>query len=517
MSDWTSGYVADISYTYGYYNELNPARMRFALLCQGILVPMPDHACELGFGQGLSINIHAAASVSEWHGTDFNPSHAGFAQELASHSGAAASLSDEAFAEFCIREDLPGFDFIGLHGIWSWISEENRRKIVDFVRRRLNVGGVLYVSYNTLPGWAAFAPMRHLMTVHAETLGAEGRGIVNRIDGALDFAQKLVAINPAFIRANPTVPDRLKKMGEHSRHYLAHEYFNRDWHPMHFATMRDLLEPAKLEYACSANLIDHIDAINLTQEQQSLLNEIPDRMFRESVRDFIVNQQFRRDYWVKGLRRLNQLEHTEALLKERVVLCVAKSEVTLSVTGALGQATMSEDIYGPILDALSVGVPVSIGDICTSVQARSIPVAQVVEAVKILFGLGHLTAAQEAGVIEDAKPATDRLNLWLLDKARGSGDIAHLASPVTGGGVVVPRIQQLFLTCCNEESGVADVASLVEVCAMFAWKALSSQGQRLMKDGKTLDTEEDNLDELRLQAEDFIATRLPVLRAIKVV
>jgi len=35
--------------------------------------------------------------------------------------------------------------------------------------------------------------MRHLMTEHAEVLGSEGRGIVSRIDGALDFAEKLLA------------------------------------------------------------------------------------------------------------------------------------------------------------------------------------------------------------------------------------------------------------------------------------------------------------------------------------
>jgi hypothetical protein len=31
-----------------------------------------------------------------------------------------------------------------------------------------------------------------------------------------------------------------------------------------------------------------------------LLNELPDPTFRQSVRDFMVNQQFRRDYWIKG-------------------------------------------------------------------------------------------------------------------------------------------------------------------------------------------------------------------------
>eukprot|EP01032_Pedospumella_encystans_P035337 gene35337-39975_t len=58
--------------------------------------------------------------------------------ELATASDAHAQLHDQSFAEFCNRPGLPDFDFIGLHGIWSWISEANRAVIVDFVRRKLN-------------------------------------------------------------------------------------------------------------------------------------------------------------------------------------------------------------------------------------------------------------------------------------------------------------------------------------------------------------------------------------------
>lgn len=90
MSDWTAGYVADIGYTYGYYSELNPLRVQLAFLNAGLVPPSVGTACELGFGQGLSTNIHAAASVVSWHGTDFNPSQASFAQELAATSGSAA-------------------------------------------------------------------------------------------------------------------------------------------------------------------------------------------------------------------------------------------------------------------------------------------------------------------------------------------------------------------------------------------------------------------------------------------
>ncbi len=49
---WTSGYVADIGYTYGYCNELNPLRVKPAFLNNGLVFPEVGAACELGFGQG---------------------------------------------------------------------------------------------------------------------------------------------------------------------------------------------------------------------------------------------------------------------------------------------------------------------------------------------------------------------------------------------------------------------------------------------------------------------------------
>jgi hypothetical protein len=69
MSDWTAGYVADIGYTFGYYPEFNPQRMKLAFLNACLVAPEVGTACELGFGQGMSANIHAAACVVQWHGT----------------------------------------------------------------------------------------------------------------------------------------------------------------------------------------------------------------------------------------------------------------------------------------------------------------------------------------------------------------------------------------------------------------------------------------------------------------
>ena len=510
MTDWTAGYVADIGYTFGYYLELNPLRANLAFLNAGLAPPESGIHCELGFGQGMSANIHAAASASTWYATDFNPAQASFAQSLAKVSGASAHLTDQAFADFCTRTDLPDFDSIGLHGIWSWISDENRSVIVDFIRRKLKVGGVLYVSYNTQPGWAAFAPMRHLMTEHAAVMGAEGVGTVKRVDGALDFAEKLLATNPLYAKANALVADRLKKVKAQDRHYLAHEYFNRDWQPMHFATMAKWLSPAKMDFACSAHYADHIDALNLSADQQTLLNAMPDAMFRQTVRDFMVNQQFRKDYWVKGVRRLNALEQAEALRAQTVILVTHRADVALKVSGAMGEANMQEAVYGPVLEALADHKPRTLGQLELALKDKAVAFAPLMQAVMVLAGVGHLAAVQDETLIPKARKHTDKLNAHLIDKARGSKDISFLASPVTGGGVSVNRFQQLYLLAIKQ--GKKEPAQW----AQYVWTLLEAQGQKIIKEGKMLETAEENLAELSAQAQTFADKQLPILRALGV-
>ena len=511
MTDWTSGYVADVGYTFGYYTELNPLRLKLAFLNAGLVCPEVGAACELGFGQGMSANSHAAASTVSWFATDFNPAQAGFAQELAAASGAGAQLFDQSFAEFCTRSDLPDFDYIGLHGIWSWISDDNRAVIVDFVRRKLKVGGVLYISYNTQPGWAAMVPLRDLLTGHGDIMGSSGQGIISRIDAAIDFADKLLTTNPAYSRANPQVAERLKALKGQNRNYLAHEYFNRDWLPMSFAAMTQWLGSAKLDFAGSANFLDHISAINITAEQQVFLNEIPDPLFRETVRDVMVNQQFRKDYWVKGARRLNPLEQAEGLRKQKVMLVQYRPDVSLTVKGALGEATMQEAVYGPILDFLADYQPRTLGQIEQAMKGKGIAFVQIREAALLLCGTGVLCPVKDEADNPKVKRQTEKLNAWLMNKSRGGSDINYLASSVMGGGYSMTRFQQLFLLSKNQGK-----KHPVE-WAQFVWQLLEAQGQKIIKDGKALDTAEENMAELTEQALAFAEKQLPILKALGIV
>jgi len=510
MSSWSSGYVVDIDYTYGYYQELNPLRLAQAFLSAGIAWPEVRTACELGYGQGVSINIHAAASAAHWHGTDFNPAQAAFAQSLAAASGAPAALADQSFAEFAQRSDLPDFDFIGLHGIWSWISDENRHHIVDLVRRRLKPGGVLYISYNTLPGWTAMLPLQHLLQEHYARRPGE-QGVLEGVDAALAFAESLLATDPRHARAHPQVARLLERVKAQDRHYVAHEYFNRNWQPMPYASMARWLEPAKLSFVAAARYIDHIDALMLTPSQQAFLKGVTDPVLRQTARDFMVDRQFRCDYWVKGARRLGAAERAERLRALRVVLTCERKAVSSKVEGGLRQATMHEKIYAPVLDLMADHRPRTLGEIEQAVRGRGVSFADLTQAALVLGASATLAPAQDAAAVEARRPHTEGLNAFLLERARtADGGASYLASPVIGGGIPVPRVEQLFLLAAAQgKDRPADWAA-------FAHGALEALGQRLNKDGKPIDSEPQRLQSLQQMADHFAGGRLPVLRALQV-
>ena len=508
--DWTRGYVTDMGYTYGYYGELNPQRARLALLNAGLACPEVTTACELGFGQGLSANIHAAASGVQWYATDFNPVQASFAQTLARASGAKLRLFDDAFEAFCARTDLPDFDFIGLHGIWSWISNANRAVIVDFLHRKLKVGGVLYISYNTLPGWGTFAPMRKLMAQHAEVMSAPGAGRETRINGAIEFIDRFSALNPIFLRANPQVAERMEKLKNLSRNYLAHEYFNADWEPMYFSDLHDHLSQAKLNYACSANLMESVDVVNLTPSQIEFLSQIPHVAMRETMRDFIGNLQFRRDYWVKGSHKLDRSGLRDALGAMRVVLLSPPDSIALTIKTPVGEASLSEAVYKPFIQALADHKPHTLGEISQVLSKAGIDASQLIQCAILLVSMNHLSVAQEASAVSQAAKTANAFNLQVMQMARGNDDIHELASPVTGGGFSANRFIQLFLLA--RQQGQKTPRQWAE----FAWRHIKEYGQSILKEGKALQGEEENLAELTALAEQFEQKQLPLYKALQI-
>jgi hypothetical protein len=199
------------------------------------------------------------------------------------------------------------------------------------------------------------------------------------------------------------------------------------------------------------------------------------------------------------------------LRAQRVILVQPPAEVSLKVNGSLGEASMQEAVYAPILDQLADHKPKSLAQLERALQSVGIGLAQIIQAVLVLTGAGALLAAQDDAASAKAKKRTDRLNTHLMTKARSSSALNYLASPVTGGGISVPRFQQLFLLARQQGH------KQPQDWAQFTWNLLAAQGQRLLKDGKTLEAAEDNLAEIGQQAQRFAEKQLPILLALQVV
>jgi SAM-dependent methyltransferase len=495
MSSWTSGYVAEIGYTHGFYRELTPALLSQIALAKGVRGPAasaPLAYCELGCGQGFSTNLLAAANPHvQMFATDFNPGHILNARALAAEAGTQnVQFFDQGFGDFADEPALPAFDMITLHGIYSWVTPEHRAQIVEFIRRKLKPGGLVYISYNSLPGWATGMPLRQLFAGHAETTSGP---ILPRIDDALAFVEKLAATNPAFFRANPSVGTRLDGIKKHDRRYLAHEYFNAEWNPFYYSDVARELDGAKLTFLGSANLLDDISEVNLTPEQSALLDGIGDPALRETVRDYIVNQQFRRDVFVKGRVEMTTWEVQDRWLDSRFALSAMRSEIPLKVNGARGEANLHEDVYAPILDALADG-PRSLRQMMQTKALADRQVVATARALCVLMGAGRVDPCLDEAGDEARAESTRRFNTAVMKRARFSSDLSQLASPVTGGGVNVARFSQLFLLARQE--GQKDPPQ-------YVWDILAAQGQRLIKEGKVIEKADANLKELRSLFESF--------------
>lgn len=504
---WNAGYVSEVDYIYGYFSELSPVRLKFALLSRGISHDVGDRPkyLELGFGQGLSLNINAATSSGEFCGTDFNPSQTAYAAQVARAHGKPLRIFDDSFEEFARRDDLEQFDIIALHGIWSWVSTEARAAIADIVRTKLRPGGILYVSYNCKPGWSPIEPLRHLLNLHSTK--AVAGGLLARVEESLRFAQRLVDTNVGYFAQYPAIGSMVESIGKLDRNYVSHEYFNRNWLPESFSEVSALLAEAKVDFAASASLVDNIPGLGVPPHCEELLASIPDLALYETTRDYLVNRQFRRDIYVKGKRQMSAAEIADELDKYSFLTLVDAKDLSLSLSTAAGAATLRAEIYNPVWEALSKakGAVVAFSTLRDAVAEHGINRMQLAEALFVLTGRGDV-----APVTQSVTPDTDiiasiALNRELCRRSKYSDGANCLAAPRIGAAVTVTRVQQLVLHALWE--GVEDVEAAV-------WGWLSAQGERLISNGAVLETPEENMAEIRKIHDEVTNKLLPLLRRV---
>lgn len=126
----------------------------------------------------------------------------------------------------------------------------------------------------------------------------------------------------------------------------------------------------------------------------------------------------------------------------------------------------------------------------------------------VLVGAGLAAPAQQPS--EKERQRCKALNDHILQRALVSMDLHHMVSPVTGGGINMPHMAQLFVRAVRD--GCPDADAL----ANDAWSFLDSIGERLLKDGKRVESRDDNFRMLRVSAQSFLTVARPLLEGLEI-
>lgn len=509
--DWTAGYASDVEYTAGFYAEQGPGYLNLVCALNGYEPPTlsgPFTYFELGFGRGLTANVLAAANP---HGTfyaaDFNPAHVAGARALA----ASAQLSNLTLLENSFEDlaqgkagDLPQFDYITLHGIYTWVTAENRRHIVDFIGRYLKPGGAVYISYNALPGWAGASPLQRLLVEYGDAF--PNRSDVE-MDGAAKFVERLAEAKSAYIDAYPAIKPRLDTLKSGNRNYLVHEYMHKHWQPMYHADVARDLAQAKMEYAGSAVLPMAFPALYLTPERKAVVETFPDTVMQETLKDYVLNNGFRKDVFVRGLRKMNAIRQTEVLSQVGVALAVPRAACTLELKTSIGTFNGNPELYGAVCDALATR-PHTLGELSSLPSLKGRAVTSLMEVAILLASSGQATAYLHAG---GKTEAATRMNAALVRLLRYSDEHQVLCAPLTGNGIGADLFDRLVYSVLAQRKGTIYVDALTRQ----VWEKLDAMGRRMTKDGVPLQEEADNLAELRPRVEAVLRDKVPVWQQLK--
>lgn len=448
MSQWSDGYVADVSYTAGFYREITPSWLAFTAVLLGHRPPdlqRPFRWAELGCGQGFSATIAAAChpQAAFW-GFDFNPSHVDNATHLADAAGLDnLHFREASFADLAEAPDgaLPQFDFIVLHGIWTWVSAEQQAHLCRFIRRQLAPGGLVYLSYNSMAGWAGMVPMQRLMRmVAAQHPGSSQQAV----PAVVAFLQTLCHTDAIFFRQHAALVDRLEKLATQDARYFAHEYLNAVWEPSSFDRVSAAMDDARCGFIGSATLVDNMDALAAPPGIGKIIGETTDVAMREMLRDIGAARPFRRDVYRRGTDQPIAGEHMAMLEAITITGTGREHERDIQIATGIGHATPNAEIYHPVLERLAAG-PLSMDELRAMPQMRDKPMSEALQVVAFLT-VGGQAHPSVAGALDEAtQAATGRLNQQIALANTSGGTTQFLAAPRLGTGLIVDPVETLVL------------------------------------------------------------------------
>lgn len=283
----------DVPYLSYAYPQTHPDRLNVIARLFGMTPPAVETARVLEIGCASGGNLMPMAEAlpnASFHGIDKSKRQIDDGLKMVD----AVGLTNIKL-EHCDLMDFPAeageFDYIIVHGIYSWVPEPVRQRILDVCKRHLSPQGVAYVSYNIYPGWHMRGMLRDMMVYHCQPIKDAGTRVAEA-RALLDFLQSAVSGQEnSYAKLLSEEINLLKRVNDT---YVFHEHLEDYNQPVYFHEFNAQVRGQGLQYLGEANFHMML-ARNFPEKVAQTLRRVAgnDLTRMEQYMDFVRNGHFR--------------------------------------------------------------------------------------------------------------------------------------------------------------------------------------------------------------------------------
>ena len=213
-----------------------------------------------------------------------------------------------------IDDDFGTFDYIIVHGIWSWVPDMVKDKILSICNRNLSDRGIAYVSYNTYPGWKRLEQLRDIMLYsekHAHHDSLKDRTAYTKNVLKL-IAETMKMDERARTQSNYKI-NNINRVVQSNDYYVGHEYLETINDPVYISQFVARAEQQGCTYIGDESLqrsfITWLD--DAVVENINVLSQ-GNHVDKEQYYDYVYDTQFRMALLTKSI-------HADTIIRNETV------------------------------------------------------------------------------------------------------------------------------------------------------------------------------------------------------
>jgi len=281
-----------VPYPSGVFAQTHPDRLGTIGRLFGLRPAPVERARVVEFGCGDATNLIAMAITlpqGRFYGVDLAAAPIRRGRQMIQALG-LGNIRLEQMDLLQAPEDLGEFDYIIAHGLYSWVPEPVREKLLALCGAHLSEQGIAYISYNAYPGNHLRELTRGMLQYHLQQF-SEPQEQVRQARTLMKF---LSEAKPKPNQWQQLMAHEFERIQQYPDAGLFHDDLSPTNQPFYFHEFIRAAERHGLRFLAEADITD-MQVAGLTEEATGVMRKLEqcNLVAREQYLDFVCGRAFR--------------------------------------------------------------------------------------------------------------------------------------------------------------------------------------------------------------------------------